>query len=118
MKRSLVVPVALFISLGGLVTSGLRADEAAKPDAQKVDKGKQIYNAQHCNMCHSVAGKGNPKTPLDDVGSRMTADEMKKYITGPKLVKADSKMKAYTSLPAEDLDALVAYLQTLTKKAS
>jgi mono/diheme cytochrome c family protein len=115
MTRSLAVAVALFIGLG---TSGPRADEAAKPDARKVEKGQQIYNAQHCSMCHSVAGKGNPKNPLDDVGSKMTADEMKKYITSPKSVKSDSKMKAYSSLPPEDLEALVAYLQTLTKKAS
>ena len=41
----------------------------------------------------------------------MTADEMKKYV-------ADSKMKAFPNLPAEDLDALVAYLGTLIKKGS
>ncbi len=115
MKRSLGVAVALSLGLG---ISGLRAEEAAKPDAEKAGKGQQIYTAQHCSMCHSIAGKGNPKTPLDDVGSKMKADEMKKYIANPKSVKADSKMKAYTSLPAEDLDALVAYLQTLTKKGS
>jgi mono/diheme cytochrome c family protein len=115
MKRSLGVAVALSLGLG---MSGLRAEEAAKPDAEKVDKGQQIYTAQHCSMCHSIAGKGNPKTPLDDVGSKMKVDEMKKYIASPKSVKADSKMKAYSSLPAADLDALVAYLQTLTKKGS
>ena len=63
------------------------------------------------HRCHSIAGKGNPKNPLDDVGGKMTADEMKKYV-------ADSKMKAFPNLPAEDLDALVAYLGTLIKKGS
>ena len=113
MNRSLAVAVALFIGLG---TSGPRADEAAKPDAQKVAKGQQVYAAQHCSMCHSIAGKGNTKTPLDDVGSRMSVDDLKKYIAAPKSVKADSKMKAYPALPAADLDALVAYLKTLIKK--
>ena len=47
-----------------------------------------------------------------------TAEELKKYIVNPKSVKADSKMKAYSSLPAEDMDALVAYLGTLIKKGS
>ena len=46
----------------------------------------------------------------------MSADELKYYITAPKSVKADSKMMAYPSLPADDLDALVAYLKTLIKK--
>jgi cytochrome c2 len=48
----------------------------------------------------------------------MTAEELKKYITNPKSVKADTKMKAYPSLSADDLDALVTYLLTLTKKGS
>ena len=115
MTRSLAIAVALSVGLG---VAGLRAEEAAKPDAAKVGKGQQVYTAQHCSMCHSIAGKGNPKTPLDDVGGKMTAEELKKYIVNPKSVKADAKMKAYTSLSAEDLDALVAYLGTLTKKGS
>ena len=115
MTRSLAIAVALSVGLG---VAGLRAEEAAKPDAAKVSKGQHVYAAQHCSMCHSIAGKGNPKTPLDDVGGKMTAEELKKYIVNPKSVKADSKMKAYSSLSAEDLDALVAYLGTLTKKGS
>jgi len=115
MMRSLAVAIALSLGLG---MSGLRAAETAGPDAEKVKKGQQVYAAQHCSMCHSIAGKGNPKNALDDVGSKMTADELKKYIVNPKSVKADSKMKAYSSLPADDLDALVAYLSTLTKKGS
>jgi cytochrome c oxidase subunit II len=115
MKRSLAVVAIVALSLG---VSGPRADEAAKPDPEKVGKGQQVYAAQHCSMCHSIAGKGNPKNALDDVGSKMTAEELKKYITNPKSVKADTKMKAYPSLSADDLDALVTYLLTLTKKGS
>ena len=113
MKGSLAVAVALSLGLG---VSGLRAGEEAKPGADKVSRGQQVYSAQHCSMCHSVAGKGNPKTPLDGVGGKMSADGFKKYITNPKSVKPDSKMLASPNLPAEDLDALIVYLQTLTKK--
>jgi len=115
MIRSLAVAVALVVGLG---VSAPRAEEAAKPDAGKVTKGQQVYAAQHCSMCHAIAGKGNPKTPLDDAGSKMTADEMKKYIANPKSVKPDSTMKAYPNLAAEEMDALVTYLSTLKKKAS
>jgi cytochrome c2 len=108
MTRSLAIAVALSVGLG---ITALRAEEAGS-------KGQQVFAAQHCSMCHSIAGKGNTKNPLDDVGSKMSADDMKKYIANPKSVKADSKMKAYSSLSAEDMEALVAYLQTLTKKAS
>ena len=108
----------LFVLSLGLGVAGPRAEETAAPDAEKVAKGQKVYAAQHCSMCHSIAGKGNTKNPLDAVGSKMTADEMKKYITNPKSVKADSKMKAYPSLAGDDLDSIVAYLLTLTKKAS
>jgi len=110
MRRSLVAGTALVMGLG---LASARADEGSQPPAER---GQQVYAAQKCTMCHSIAGKGNPKNPLDDVGSRMSADDLKKYITAPKSVKPDSKMKAYPTLPAEDLDALVAYLKTLIKK--
>ena len=113
MKRSLVVGMALAIGLGA---ASARAEEAAKPDVAKVEKGQKVYSDNHCSMCHSIAGKGNPKTPLDGVGSKLDADALRKYITNPKSVKADSKMMAYPRLPAEDLDALVLYLKTLTTK--
>lgn len=114
MSRSLAV--ALLALCLGLGTTALRAEDAPKPDAQKAAKGQTVYTAQHCSMCHSIAGKGNPKNPLDDACTKMTAEELKKYITNPKSVKADSKMKAYPSLPPEDLDALVTYLLSLKKK--
>jgi mono/diheme cytochrome c family protein len=115
MMRRLAVLVVLSLGLGA---AGPRAEDKAAPDADKAAKGQQVYAAQHCSMCHSIAGKGNAKNPLDDVGSKMTAEEIKKYITNPKSVKADSKMKAYPSLAGDDLDALITYLLTLTKKAS
>ena len=88
----------------------------------KVEKGKQIYTAQKCQACHSVAGAGNKKGVLDDVGVRLKEDDIRQWIVAaPDMAakaKADRKppMKAYT-LPKEDVDALVAYLVSLKKKA-
>lgn len=79
-------------------------------------KGKAVFTAQKCSMCHSVEGAGNKSRPLDTVGSDLTPDQIKKWITAPKEMKADTKMKAYPSLPAEDLDALVTWLSSLKKK--
>jgi mono/diheme cytochrome c family protein len=113
MKRTVVVgmlPCMIFA-----LAAVTRAEESAKPDAA-AGKGKEVFAAQHCSMCHAIAGKGNPKTPLDDVGSKLKPEEIKKYITAPREMKADSKMKAYPNLKAEELDALVAYLSTLKKK--
>lgn len=110
MTRS--VSIALAVSLALIVAPTVFAQD----DAKLVEKGQAVFAAQHCSMCHAIAGKGNPKTPLDNVGNMLKPEEIRKYITSPKDVKADSKMKAYPTLPAEDLDALVAYLSTLKKK--
>jgi mono/diheme cytochrome c family protein len=100
----------------------LAASVSAAQDAKQVERGMKVYADQKCSVCHSIAGKGNPKGPLDDVGSRLSADEIREWIVNPakmsKKAKAERKppMKAYASLPKEDLDALVAYLSSLKKK--
>jgi mono/diheme cytochrome c family protein len=114
MKRMLIGTIAaaaLFVAAG----------TASAQD--KVEKGKQVYADQKCAMCHSIEGKGNAKGPLDGVGSKLTADEIRQWITHPAdmaaKAKADRKpaMPAkYASLPAADLDNLVAYLSSLKKK--
>ena len=103
----------------GILIVGLTAGAAAQVMAQDaaVTKGRAVFEAQKCLMCHSVDGKGNKNKPLDGVGSTLKPEEIKKWITAPKDMKADSKMKAYPSIPAGDLDALVAYISSLKKKA-
>jgi cytochrome c2 len=103
----------------GILIMGLAAGAAAPlmADDAAVTKGKAVFEAQKCTMCHSVEGKGNKNKPLDGVGSTLKPEEIKKWISTPKEMKADTKMKAYPSLPAEDLDALVAYISSLKKKA-
>lgn len=107
--RSLVSgTLALAMTLG--------AAGAARAADDKVAKAKAVYAAQKCAMCHSIDGAGNKNRPLDGVGSTLTPEEIKKWIVSPKELKADTKMKAYPSLPAEDLDALVSWLSSLKKK--
>jgi cytochrome c2 len=86
----------------------------------KAEAGEKVYAAQKCTMCHSIAGKGNIKNPLDGVGSRLKADEIREWVTNPKEAAAKAKktvfMKPYPNLPKEELDNLVAYLETLKAK--
>jgi mono/diheme cytochrome c family protein len=88
--------------------------------AQDAAKGQAVYTAQKCQLCHAVAGKGNKSNPLDGVGGKLSADDIKQWITHPTEAAAKAKstkkppMPAkYGSLPAADLDALVAYMQSL-----
>jgi len=90
---------------------------AAPAMAQDVEKGKAVYEAQKCSLCHSVGGRGNAKGPLDKVGAKLSAEDIRKWIVSPKEMKSETgrkpDMRAYPSLPAADLDALVAYVKSL-----
>lgn len=77
------------------------------------DRGREVYATQKCALCHSINGVGGKKMVLDKVGSRLKAEDMKKWVRTPKTMKADSTMKAYPNLPEQDLSDLVAFLTTL-----
>jgi mono/diheme cytochrome c family protein len=100
-------------------TLGCAMAASAGQDAA-VKKGQEVYTAQKCQMCHAIAGKGGKTFPLDGVGAKLSAEDTREWITHPKEAAAKAKstkkppMPAkYGSLPAGDLDALVAYLQSL-----
>jgi len=101
------------VGVVGLLAAGA---PASPQDDSGHAKGKEVFAAQKCSMCHAIEGKGNKNNPLDGVGSKLSSDQIKKWIVSPKEMKADSKMKAYPSLTGADLDALVAYLSSLKKK--
>ena len=89
-------------------------------DAAAIKKGEGVYTAQKCSTCHQIAGKGSKVSPLDGVGKKLSADDIKQWITHPTEMTAKAKstkkppMPAkYGKLPAADLDALVAYLHSL-----
>ena len=86
----------------------------------KAAKGEKVYADQKCAMCHSIGDKGNKKGPLDGVGTKYNAADLKAWVVDATGMTAKTKsdrkpaMKNYT-LPDEDVDALVAYMQTLKK---
>lgn len=88
--------------------------------AQHAARGEQIYAAQRCQACHMVGGKGNKSNPLDGVGTRLPAADIKEWFVDPVAAAAKHKStkkplmpKTYAKLPAADVDALVAYMQSL-----
>src|SRR5580765_7877095 len=104
-KRILITTMLV---LAGAVAPAM---PAAAQDAVK--KGQEVYTAQKCQLCHAVAGKGSKSNPLDGVGAKLSADDIKQWITHPTdaATKAKSTKKPpmpnkYGSLPAADLDAL------------
>lgn len=109
MVRSMVVGAVLVLTVAGV---------ASAQDAKA--EGEAVFAAQKCSLCHAIAGKGNAKGALDDVGSKLKADDIRAWIVDAKGMTAKTgatrkpDMKAY-SLPKDDVDNLVAYLTTLKK---
>jgi mono/diheme cytochrome c family protein len=88
--------------------------------AQDAAKGALVYAAQKCQLCHQVAGTGNKNAPLDGVGAKLSAADIKEWIVDPVAAAAKHKStkkplmpKTYAKLPPVDVDSLVAYMQTL-----
>ena len=110
MVRSILCGMVLLLGVAAVASA-----QDAKAKAEKV------YTDQKCSLCHSIGGKGNAKGPLDDVGSKLSADEIRSWIVDAKGMAVKAKatrkppMKNY-ALAKEDVDALVAYLSTLKKK--
>lgn len=114
------MPRILSLAALTVVTALALPPVAAAQDEAQVKRGQEVYAAQKCGLCHAIAGKGNKANPLDGVGKKLSAEDIKQWITHPADMTAKAKstkkppMPAkYGSLPAADLDALVAYLQTL-----
>jgi len=80
------------------------------------ERGRALYGEQNCATCHSIDRVGNPRHPLDGVGARLGATEMRAWITATGNVAAQlpaaagRRKQRYQELSANELDALVAYL--------
>ena len=105
---------------GATLVFTLGAAPALASDDAQIKRGAEVYAAQKCQMCHAIAGKGNKTNPLDGVGTKLSPEDIKQWITHPAEMTAKAKstkkppMPAkYAALPPADVDALVAYLQSL-----
>ena len=93
---------------------------AAGQDEAQIKRGQEVYTAQKCSLCHQIAGKGNKASPLDGVGKKLSAAEIREWIVDPvakaatvKSTKKPPMQNKYGKLPPADIDALVAYMQSL-----
>jgi mono/diheme cytochrome c family protein len=85
-----------------------------------VADGRKVYDQQKCASCHQIARRGNSRFPLDGVGSRLTPEQLRRWMTDTAAMEAAlprlpairmSEMKF--RLNPRELDALVAYLASL-----
>ncbi|GIV60136.1 MAG: cytochrome c oxidase subunit 2 [Rhodothermaceae bacterium] len=102
--------------------------ESQVGDLSPVERGELLYTQQTCNACHSVDGSAGVgptfqglfgrERPLEG-GGTVLADEdyIRESIVNPAAKVAQGfnpvMPASYASLPAEDIDALVAYIKSL-----
>lgn len=105
-----------------LVVGTVLAAPVASAQNAAVQAGQKVYEAQKCAMCHAIEGKGNKKFPLDGVGAKLSDAQLKEWVVDPDAAAAKAKStatpkmpKKFATLPAADVDALVAYMKSLKK---
>lgn len=117
---ALIVIVLAFVF--ARIQNPVKLTELKQPvviDSKRIEIGRQIYQQQSCGFCHSIAGQGNPRNPLDGVGKKRTASELRNFITGADTLQGllttsiRKRKQRYKELSADDLDALVIYMQSL-----
>jgi len=118
--------LALVLASWVLLPAVAMSDTALRPDSSAAaaaaasvapaDKGRAVFDAQHCVRCHAIGGKGNKLRPLDSIGLKLDAAALRTAITAGDTIKPRLNARAlaakqkFATLPAADLDALVGWL--------
>lgn len=121
-----VVVSALFAFVLNPEQETARPEIAAMPEAAApvpastvTLNGRAVFDVQGCARCHSIAGQGSPRSPLDGVGRRHSRAQLRQWVLADAAIRtqlsprAIEAKQAYASLPADELDALLDYLSSL-----
>ncbi len=95
------------------------ATPAGPAAPQAAAQGRAIYEREMCAACHSVAGEGNTRHPLDNVGMRLSLEDLRMRVAPPPAMESEFPPAVYRvkqqfrELPPAEFDALVEYLRSL-----
>ena len=82
---------------------------AAPPDAEAL--ARRLLNSQGCKACHRIEGAGATSGPdLEKAGSRLSAEQIRARLVNPQQQHAGGRIKDFSHLQAEELDALALFL--------
>ncbi|HWR51010.1 MAG TPA: cytochrome c [Bryobacteraceae bacterium] len=102
-----------------IVAADAKAWAGTGPAAQLVERGQAVFSQHDCARCHSVAGKGSPRSPLDGVGTRLARDELYGWVVAGDAAQAQLSPRAiaakqrHVGMSDADMDAHPAYLAWL-----
>ena len=117
---AVVVFATVFAGLRNLGSEAAAAPPAAKPSAAATPvagAAKPVppsFERLRCSACHSIGGVGNPGSPLDGIGARMNAAEIRDWAlaAGAARQELPARTAQRKSQAANDpeLQALIDYL--------
>ena len=103
---------------------------AASGSGDIMARGIEVYDLQECYNCHKIGGKGSVKKRgpiLDNIGSYLTVDDIKKKVFDPGYLYAEGFEKEHKKkqmpdkykelMTDEEVSALAAYLASLKNPA-
>ena len=119
-QNPVLVPLITENKLQSQITAQSESDqtESGENRQKRIEHGLQIYNQQGCSLCHAIEGHGNPRSPLDGVGSKRSAEELRHWVIGSdeiqgQLSERSFKFKQAHRITDHELESLIYYLQSL-----
>jgi ubiquinol-cytochrome c reductase cytochrome b subunit len=111
-----VAVVALIsLEIAGGVSAPPRPASESNP---LIREGQRVYREINCSYCHSIRGVGGAVGPdLTDIGARLSAQQLRQYLQSPGSMVPNTLHPKLQFSP-EELNALVAYLGTLSAEVS
>jgi ubiquinol-cytochrome c reductase cytochrome b subunit len=111
------------LAIGGVVVGVLIALEVlgalaapshpTTPENQLVVDGQKVFRDINCSYCHSINGVGGAVGPdLSNIASTLTKEQITQYLQNPDSMVPNT-LHPKLQFTAQELTALVAYLETL-----
>ena len=89
----------VFVALGALLIAS--AGTVAAQDAKQVEAGKKLYETYNCQKCHKIGDVGK-LTTLDGVASKLSAEDIRKWLVSPDEMTAKLKRKPKVKMKKQD----------------
>src|SRR5699024_3326439 len=98
--------------------------EEEEPEETLAQEGREQFEEQGCIACHAVEGEGAAQGPtLTNFGDRATIaglrehneENLRDWIRDPGALKQGANMPASPGIEDEELDAIIAYLDSLER---
>jgi mono/diheme cytochrome c family protein len=106
--------IIAFLNYDQLHRKALNKPPDSASSSSAASPGRQIYEAQNCDTCHSIAGQGGSAGPaLTDVGNRLSGDRLLQVIQDMLAGKNDKMPPLPSDTTDEQIKSLVEYLSSL-----